>query len=59
MIVGDANSPAVLGRRSGERDVAAQAHKHAARGTLRSARFGAVGGQRLRGRAQVEADPAR
>ena len=59
MVVGDPHAPAVGGRRAGDGDVAAEADEHAAARPPRWARSrGAVGGQRLGGRAEVEADAA-
>ena len=51
--------PASRRRLSGDRDVAAEAHEHAGPGRVRRCARRAIGGERLRRRAEVELDPSR
>jgi hypothetical protein len=55
----DTNGPAVHGGRAGDGDVATEAHQRAGADDSRHPRCGAVGGQRLRGGAEVEPDATR
>ena len=56
MVVGDEDRPAAGGCRPGDGDVAAEIHEDRGAGRARRCSGGAVGGERLRGRTEVDDD---
>src|ERR1039458_10056384 len=57
MVIGYPNAPAVKRRGAVQRYIPAEADQHATFGCAGSLRGRAIGGQRLRGRAEVKRDP--